>query len=157
MTAGATDTVVVGFHSTTESIGALRWAIEKCRVEGRQLLVVHASSVPIGVDNGPSAAIAHQLGNPTWATVHTVVAGLDAPPSAITRVRSGDVVDLIRAEAENASLVVLGPRRRRILRRRDTQRQLQSLLDCPVIRIDDRTSFDAPLVLTADDPDLVAA
>lgn len=152
-----TGPLVVGFHSTHESIGALRWAIEKCRAEQRRLVVVHASSVPIAVDNGPSASIAHQLGNPAWATVHSVVTGLDAPPDTVTRVRSGEIVELIAAEAQDAAMVVLGPRRRRIFRRHDTQYQLLDLVDCPVIRIDDRVANDAPLELTVDEPELAVA
>lgn len=137
-------TVVVGFHSIGESAGALRWAIEHCRQHDCALLVIHASGIPIAVDNGPSAAIAHRLGNPTWATVHTVVTGFDAPTDTVTKVRSGEIVELIHAEAPNPRLVVLGPRRRRFFRRYDTQHQLQSLLECPVIRIDDDPSSLVP-------------
>lgn len=149
--------VVVGFHSTTESIGALRWAIEECKRTSSLLKVVHASDVPIAVRNGPSAAIAHQLGNPTWASVYSVVAGLDAPKETTTVVRSGEAVDVIAAEAFAATLIVLGPHRRRLLSRSNSQRQLLNVVDCPVIRIDDRGVGRGPATMTVDQPDLVAA
>lgn len=151
------DSVIVGFHSTTQSTGALRWAIEHCRISSSKLLVIHASQIPIAVQNGPSASIAHQLGNPLWANVFSIVNGFDAARGSTTIVRSGDIVDLIRAEAEDAKLVVLGPRRRRILTRVNTQRRLQAVVDCPVIRIDGRESWPAPHELVADLPDLVDA
>ena len=152
-----TGTVIVGFHSTTESIGALRWAIEECLRTTSRLDVVHASETPIAVMNGPSAAIAHKLGNPTWASVYSVVGGLDAPAGTTTIVRSGMAVDVIATEAAGARLVVLGPRRRRLLRRFDTQRQLLGLLDCPVIRIDEKGVDLGPDAVSIERPDLVSA
>ena len=152
-----TPALIVGFHSTGESIGALRWSIDRCKAENLDLVVVHASHTPIAVDNGPSAAIAHQLGNPVWATVHSIVNGLDAPPSTQVVVRSGDAVDVIAAHAQRAELVVLGPRRRRLLRRFDTQYRLQRLLECPVIRIDGVDPPTTPIELAADPPILAAA
>lgn len=148
-----TGLVIVGFHSTGESVGALRWGIEECKRTGSRLTVVHASEVPIAVRNGPSAAIAHQLGNPTWASVYSIVSGLDAPAVTTTIVRSGEPVDVLASEAGHARLVVLGPRRRRLLRRFDTQRQLLELVDCPVIRIEDRDLVRGPIEVTARKPE----
>lgn len=156
-TSGAGNAVIVGFHSIGESIGALRWAIDHCRSNGHPLVVVHASQVPIAVENGPSAAIAHRLGNPTWATVHTVVTGHDAPVDTVTKVRSGDIVELIDHEAVDAGLIVLGPKRRRLFRRHDTQQQLLDRLSVPVIRIDDEAASPPLDALIIERSDMVSA
>ncbi|NNC80359.1 MAG: universal stress protein [Acidimicrobiales bacterium] len=129
--------IVVGYCSAADSLGALRHGISLTRAQPDvSLVVVHAASVPIAIKNGPSEAIATQLGNPDWATVYTAAVQAGAPVDRTTTIVGSDrPVDLLSTHTENARLVLLGPKRRRPFSRRDTQRSLQRQVDCPVIRI----------------------
>ena len=128
--------LVVGFCDSSNSLLALRWAIKVAERTGASLTVVHASSFPVRVCNGPTAAVAHSIGNPTWATVHAVVKGLGAPDSTTTIIEPGRPVEVLAKYARGADAIFLGPRRS-VFGIRDLQRSLERRIDVPVLRIDE--------------------
>lgn len=137
-TADSQTTVVVGFHSTSDSIEALRWAIDLAKETNSPLKVVHATDVAITVRNGPSSAVANTLGNPTWASVYSIVAAHNPPAETTTIVEQGSAVDVLAKHAKDASAVVLGPRRFRILPI-NTEKRLKHHLAVPVVRVVEST------------------
>jgi nucleotide-binding universal stress UspA family protein len=126
---------VVGFESSKSSLGALRWAIQQARASDVPLLVLHATPVPVAVQNGPSAAVAHDLGNPTWATVHSVALGLDAPIRTSTVVEFGTADAIFERHLCESDVVVLGARSRRWSRRRCLGGKLENRCGVRVVRI----------------------
>ncbi len=131
--------IVVAYHSFERSMAALEWAINRCKIEDTKLTVVHVASTPITVHNGPSRAVAKAMGDPEWATVHSVVQGLNAPPDTLTVIDHGDPVHAILKHLDNDSLVVLGRRCTSRWSRRSVERRLRALLlAVPIIRIDER-------------------
>lgn len=128
--------LVVGYRDSTNSLMALRWAIDVAERTGAALTVVHASSFPIRVCNGPSAAVAHSMGNPTWATVHSVVQGLGAAESTTTIVEPGAASTVLAKHSRHADAIILGRRRKRFAMT-DLQRVLERRTGLPVLRIDD--------------------
>lgn len=100
----------VPFRDTKESLGPLRWAIHECKRTGMQIHVVHQASIAVAVQNGPSALVAHQLGNPTWATLYTVACGLGAPAETLTIVASTPEHELIARNWTDGSQIVVGSR-----------------------------------------------
>lgn len=131
--------VVVGFADAASSTVALKQAtIEVEADETARLVVVHASSAPIAVRNGPSAAVAHAMGEPVWSTVHTTVLALGAlPERTLTVIEPGEPLVVLARHGANASVVYLGPTRRRVRRRRSLFHRLDAFLDCPVIQVAD--------------------
>lgn len=111
--------LIVPFRHAKESLGPLRWAIAESRRTGTPLLVLHHAPIAVAVCNGPSASVAHQLGNPAWATVHSVAVGLGAPPEAVVIVESTSEDLLLERHWTDGSRIVVGSssHRRRILRR----------------------------------------
>lgn len=114
---------------------ALRHGVAEAHARGAQLVVVHAGSVPIAVQDGPTAAIANSLGNPPWALVHSTVHGLAVPDDTQTTVEPGDPVSVIGRIARPGDLVVVGGRQRS--RWRSTAARLRLSLPCPVIVVSD--------------------
>lgn len=133
-----TKDIVVGFADRASSGHALEQAIvQTANDENARLVVVHASSSPIAVRNGPSAQIARSMGDPLWATVHSTVLDLGAEPErTLTVIEPGDPAAVIARHCTDASVLYLGPSRRRRFRRRpDLGRRLGAILDCPVVRV----------------------
>ncbi len=89
------------------------------------LVVLHSTDSGVAVQNGPSASIATQLGNPLWAQIHLAVEAAGADPSTTTTYVSGAPLDeLVVPWADKAHAVYLGPRRSRIGLLGDTKRRL---------------------------------
>ena len=103
----STPTIVVGFRNAARSSGALRWSIERSRVNGAAIRVVHASAFPLTAHDGPSASVAQQLGNPSWATLHSTVAAFTPPSDVHTVADQGSPIDVLRRWSKDASVVVL--------------------------------------------------
>lgn len=131
--------IVVGFLDAEASLGALREGIRRANARPTaRLVVLHSAPVGVTVRNGPGRAVAAQLGDPAWATVHSVVTAEGADPTRTTTiVGSLPLGDLIRRHAADAGLVLLGPHRRGFLRR-DTARSIEGRLDGTIVRVDDR-------------------
>jgi len=135
--------IVVGFRNRRSSLEALRWAIEAARAGGVPLRVVHATNAGVAVVNGPSSAVAHQLGGPTWATVHSLVQGLGAPAGTETIVETGSPAAVLGKHIDSDDVVVLGKRKRFGLGR-NLSVVLKSQQPCTVIRV---AQHDVPTVL----------
>lgn len=129
--------LIVGFLHKRTCLAALHFGVHEVGSDRyERLVVVHASKVPIAVHNGPSSQIASRLGNPEWANVHSVVAALGADPTrTLTVVEPGDPAEVIARHSTRAALVVLGPRRRRLLSRRDTASKLAESIVAPIVRL----------------------
>lgn len=125
--------IVVGFRDRPSSLAALQWAISVAKGGALPLRVVHASSDSIAVLNGPSSAIAHQLGNPPWATVHSLVQGLGAHDATETIVQPGAPEKVLTAHIDPGDIVVLG--KRRWWPSKDLKKKLESSTNSTVIRI----------------------
>lgn len=111
--------LIVVYRNAQDSLGPLRWAIRQSKRTGMQLIVVHSASIGISVHNGPSASIAHTLGNPTWATAHSVTKGLGAPADTQTIVESTPEHELIdRYWTTGSNVVVASSWHRRQVQRR---------------------------------------
>lgn len=142
MSADASDTrgrdVVVGFADRLKCGPALEKAIALVNdsVDAR-LVVVHVSSSPITVHNGPSPRVAESIGDPLWATVHSTVLELGAAPErTLTVIEPGEPASVIARHCTDASILYLGPSRRRRFRRRpDLCQQLDALVTCPVVQV----------------------
>jgi len=130
-----TQRLIVGFLNTDSSLPALRWAIDVGRTTGMPLIVVHASALPISVRNGPTSAVAQQLGNPPWASVHSIVQGLGAPAGTTTIVESGAAAAVLARRAGPDDSIILGRPRERLWGQRDTQQRLERLTRVPTIRV----------------------
>lgn len=122
--------VIVVYRNAHESLGPLRWAITETKVTGAQLVVVHQSPIAVGVHNGPSALAAHTLGDPTWATMYSVVRGLGAAESAQTVVESAPEHELVERYASEGSRIAVSGK----FHARRLGRQLASL-PVEIIRI----------------------
>jgi len=131
--------IVVGFRGHSSSLAALRWAIEAAHAGSRPLRVVHATDAGVVVCNGPSRAVAHNLGDPDWATVHSLVQGLGAPRGTETIIKTGDPAEVLASFVEANDILVLGERRR-FWPGRNLQRILQKQCGCAVLRIGDSTA-----------------
>lgn len=134
----ATKNVVVGFADRASSGHALEEAIAQVENDDTaRLVVVHASSSSIAVRNGPSAQVARSMGDPPWATVHSTVLELGAKPErTLTIVEPGDPITVISRHCTDASILYLGPSRRRRFRRKPNLGQrLGALVDCPVVQV----------------------
>lgn len=130
--------VVVGFADRARSVGALERAIAQVRDDDRaRLVVVHASSSPIAVHNGPSAEVAESMGEPTWATVYSTVLELGAVAErTLTVIEPGEPLSVIARHCTDASVLFLGPSSRRRFRRRpDLGHRLRATIDCPVVQV----------------------
>ncbi|MEZ5225867.1 MAG: universal stress protein [Acidimicrobiales bacterium] len=123
--------VVVGYSGSPSSRSAVAWAARTTPLTDR-LVIVHATSVPIAVHNGPSAQVAEALGNPTWATMRTVVDELIGRDRADTIVEHGRPDEILRRYGATADMIVVGrrSRRNRLLRR------LMASVPCAVVGID---------------------
>ncbi len=128
--------IVVGFKDAARSSAALRWSIERSRMNGASIRVVHASAFPITAHDGPSAAVAQRLSNPSWATLHSTVAAFDPPHDVHTVADQGRSIDVIRRWSKDATVVVLG-RARKAGWRRSLADRVRGSLDVPVLEIDE--------------------
>lgn len=134
----SSEVIVVGFADAARSASALRWAIDRSRATGSLLRVVHASSFPLTTHNAPSASVAQQLGNPSWAALHSTVAAFNPPAELHTVADQGTPLRVLLRWSQDASLVVLGEPTARPWRR-STRHRLQTRLDIPVVEITDRS------------------
>lgn len=131
--------IVVGFADAETSGVALEQAIAEARVdETSRLVVVHASSSPIAVRNGPPPAVARAMGEPVWSTVHATVLEAGAiPERTLTIIEPGEPLSVLARHAAGANVVYLGPPRRRRRRRPGLGHRLGAMLACPVIEVAD--------------------
>lgn len=131
--------IVVGFADAASSSEALEQAIAEARADDAvRLVVVHASSSPIAVRNGPPPAVARAMGEPVWSTVHATVLEAGAVPErTLTIVEPGEPLSVLARHAAGASVVYLGPSRRRMRRRSGLGHRLGARIDCPVIQVAD--------------------
>ncbi|MDH4279231.1 MAG: hypothetical protein OEW83_14245 [Acidimicrobiia bacterium] len=130
--------IVVGFADRRSSSEALERAIAHVADNGNaRLVVVHASSSPITVRNGPTAQIAQAIGAPGWATVHTTVLELGADPArTLTVIEPGEPVSVIARHCTSASVVYVGrSRRRRLGRAKGIGQRLGTVVACPVVQV----------------------
>ena len=118
---------IVGMKDTDTSLDALRWALTKAGQEHAEVVVVHASSVPITVHNGPPRAVAFKMGDPLWATIYSTVNGFAPPAGTSTIVEGGNAADVIAKHAREGDTIVLGPARKRMFRKPETAAHLKSL------------------------------
>ena len=128
--------IVVGFADASRSSFALRWAIRRAHTTGATLRVVHASAFPLTAHDGPAASGAQQLGNPSWAALHSTVAAFSPPADVHTVADQGSPMNVLLRWSQDASLVVLGKSAERASRR-SLKRRLQARLDIPVVDITD--------------------
>lgn len=109
---GPAKRVVIGFRDHHSSLAALRWAIHASHETDLPLVVIHATDIGVSVRNGPSSSVAHRLGSPLWASVHSLVQGLSAPVATETIIETGTAPRVFMKHVTPDDLVVLGPRSR---------------------------------------------
>ncbi len=146
-TATSARDVVVGYDAEDPaSMTALDKAIAHARADDDiRLVVVHASSSPVMVYDGPSTEIARAMGEPAWAMVYTTAMQRGAIPERTrTIVEPGDPMIVLARYCLDASVVYLGPSRRRFRRSRSLGRRLGAVVNCPVVQVaDEQTTTEA--------------
>lgn len=108
---------VVAVSGTESSWHTLQWIAGRVP-ESAEILVVHATSAPIVVRNGPSPGVAAQLDGAPWTQVATHVATTLLRHRHETVVDHGTMLDVLARYVEAGDVVVIGhvARNRRRLR-----------------------------------------
>jgi nucleotide-binding universal stress UspA family protein len=110
--------VVVGVDGSTESVEALRFAVEEARIHGADVKAVNAWHIPPIVYEAGWAATPVDLdvySKDALTTLEKSLAEIDAAKSGVTvtlLVRKGQPADVLCVEAHDADLLVVGSRGR---------------------------------------------
>lgn len=128
--------IVVVHDADDVAHGAVRHGLALARsTTGGRCTVLHTASVGVTVRNGPTAAIAEQLGRPGWAMVHTEVIAIGADPDSTDVIVASDPVErLVARYAPDATAIVLGPHRRPSIFGGDPAARLADAVGVPVLR-----------------------
>ncbi|MEV0646407.1 universal stress protein [Phytomonospora sp. NPDC050363] len=124
--------VVVGIDESAHSVAALRWAAREAETSGSPLVIVHAYEweLPTRMLEGGyyfplrdagveevSQSDFERFARELVANANDVVTETSAHLSVMTRIVEGPAVDVLNAEAKDASMLVLGSHGRGLLGR----------------------------------------
>lgn len=109
--------IVVGIDGSTNSVDALKWALQEAALRGDTVRALHCWTYPVGygIDMAGVPALApEQLEEGARAvlaeTVAQATAGMDPAPEVEQIVRHGSAANEMVTESKEADLVVVGAR-----------------------------------------------